>query len=121
MLHHVKMYFFFFSSLRGTLTENMVYRNSSHMTRLCFTTRLYNKGFNQPEKCWHLKICVRKEYIAWSLELETKSSHFSVNRKVVNYTPVGIDGAENFKLKMKGPNCQALDCAITLDLMKPNV
>lgn len=86
-----------------------------------FTIGLCDKGFNQPEKCWHLKICVRKEHIAWSLELETKSSHFSFNRKVDNYTPVGIDGAENFKLKMKDAKCQALDCAITLDLMKPNV
>lgn len=34
---------------------------------------------------------------------------------------VGIDGAEKFKLNMKDANYQALDCALTLDLMKPTV
>lgn len=34
---------------------------------------------------------------------------------------VGIDGTEKFKLNMKDANCQALDCALTLDLMKPTV
>lgn len=55
------------------------------------------------------------------MELGTKSSHFSFNRKSDNYIQVGIDGAENFKLNMKDANCQALDCMITLDLMNPNV
>ena len=55
------------------------------------------------------------------MELGTKSSHFSFNRKSDNYPQVGIDGAEKFKLNMKDANCQALDCMITLDLMNPNV
>lgn len=28
---------------------------------------------------------------------------------------------KKFKLNVKDANCQALDCAITLDLMKPSV
>lgn len=64
---------------------------------------------------------LEKKHNAWSLELGTKSSHFSFNRKSDNYPQVGIDGAEKFKLNMKDANCQALDCMITLDLMNPNV
>lgn len=53
------------------------------------------------------------------MELGTKSSYFSFNRKSDNYIQVGINGAENFKLNMKDADCQALDCMITLDLMNP--
>lgn len=66
-------------------------------------------------------LVLEKNIMPDSLELGTKSSHFSFNRKSDTYPQVGIDGAEKFKLNMKDANCQALDCTITLDLMNPNV
>lgn len=110
----------FFSSLRGTslqtcCTVTQVIRPGYVLLLSCVTRSLISlKNVDTS------RFVLEKNIIPdlWNLRLK---SHTFLNRKLDNYTPVEIDGAEKFKLNMKDANCQTLDCAITLDLMKPNV